>query len=93
MTSSMTKGSPMKLMLQYGLFLLEPRHAECVPYGDTGPGLLRQGSVFRSDRDGRSKYRKLVLCGYLRIYSHLLCRPDSMDNSLLLYSSDESVLH
>ena len=93
MTSSMPKGSPMKLMLQHGLFLLEPRHAECVPYGDTGPGLFRQSSVFRSDRDGRSKYRKLVFRGHLRIYSHLLRRPDSMDNSLLLYPSDESLLH
>lgn len=93
MTSSMTKGSPMKLMLQFGLFLLELRHAECVPYGDTGSGLFRHGSVFRSDRDDCSKYRKLVFRGHLRIYSHLLCRPDSMDNSLLLYSYDESLLH
>ena len=67
MTSSMTKGSPMKLMLQYGLFLLEPRHTECVPHGDTGPGLFRQGSVFRSDRDDRSKHRKFVLRWHLRI--------------------------
>lgn len=82
-----------KISALHGLLLLESRHPQHLPYGDTGHRLLRPRGILRRNGNVRALHRQPRLCRRVRLYGYLFLGSNRVDRRRALHHPYLPALH